>query len=183
MFLPLLGAQPIENKTINLITEKKPAIVQQVKPELTVEDKIAQNYYKCNTDTQWIWASDATCHDKQPEVVQVTTQAQSTVKTPVSGSQGLNGYEDGSCTGHVASLRYVPAGWGNASSWKQGAINAGWTVSSTPVPGAIAWRYGHVAYVVGVGDGVVTISEANYDYVRYHTRTIDVPTSSYIYLY
>jgi len=176
-----LGAPiPLEQKTLNLI-ETPPAIVKVVEP--TLAQKIESNYYKCNTDIQWIRADNAQCLDKTPNTTQEPTrQAQSTVRTPQNGSVGLNGYELGQCTGWVASHRYVPAGWGNASSWKQGAINAGWTVSNTPVVGAIAWRYGHVAYVIGVGSGTVTISEQNYDW-HSGIRTIDVPTSSYIYLY
>lgn len=174
----LIGAQaPQQQDIINLI-EKPPAIVEQVK-EPTLEEKIAQNYYKCDERVMWIRADNAQCLPKQQ---QTTTTARSTVKSPVSGSQGLNGYDYPSCTGYVAMRRYVPAGWGNAGSWKQGAINAGWTVSSTPVAGAIGWTYGHVTYVESVGDGVVTISENNYDYAG-STRTITVPTSTYTYLY
>jgi surface antigen len=176
----LPGAQaPIQQDIINLITEKKPAIVQQVKPELTVAEKIAANYYGCNTDTQWIWAQDATCHDK---VAQVTTQTQTAVKQPQNGSVGLNGYDYPSCTGYVAMRRYVPSGWGNATTWRQNALASGWTVSNVPVAGAIGWTYGHVVYVESVGDGVVVISENNYDYAG-STRTITVPTSKYVYLY
>lgn len=179
MFLPFIGAQaPIEQKTITLI--QKPAIVEQVK-EPTLEEKIKTNFYKCNTDIQWIRADNAQCLAKQ-EVVQVTTQSQKPVRTPHNGSVGLNGYELGQCTGWVASHRYVPAGWGNATTWKQGAINAGWTVSNTPVVGAIAWRYGHVAYVIGVGNGTVTVSEQNYDY-HSSIREITVPVTEYTYLY
>lgn len=116
----------------------------------------------------------------------VVNVSQSTPKpaqnVAVQGSQGLNGYEYGQCTGWVAGRRYVPAGWGNASSWKQNAINAGWTVSSTPVTGAIAWRWGHVAFVEAVGSGTVTISEQNYDW-NSGIRTITIPVSLYEYIY
>ena len=101
---------------------------------------------------------------------------------PFTPSQGLNGYEAGQCTAFVASKRYVPAGWGDASSWKQSAINAGWTVSSRPVAGAIAWRWGHVAYVESVGGNKVLISEQNYDW-NSGIRSIWIDSSSYEYLY
>lgn len=171
---------PIEQSVIDSITKEPPAIVQTVAPvELTLQQKIDTNHYKCNTDLEWIWASDATCHPKQ---VQSTTRTQSTVKQPRNGSTGLNGYYVGQCTGHVASLRYVPAGWGDATNWGYAASSAGWTVSNTPVAGAIAWRSGHVAFVISVGAGTVLISEQNYDY-NGSIRTINVPTNSYKYIY
>jgi surface antigen len=174
----LPGAQaPIQQDIINLITEKKPAIVEVVEP--TLDEKIRTNYYKCDESVMWIRADNAQCLPKQQ---QTTTKAQSTVKQAQNGSVGLNGYDYPSCTGYVAMRRYVPAGWGNATTWRQGAINAGWSVTSVPVAGAIGWVYGHVVYVESVGDGVVTISENNYDYAG-STRTITVPTSTYTYLY
>lgn len=97
-------------------------------------------------------------------------------------STGTNGYFEGQCTTWVASQRYVPGGWGDASSWKASAISAGWTVSNTPVNGAIAWRWGHVAYVIEARGDTVLISEQNYDW-NSGIRTIEVPTSSYEYIY
>lgn len=102
--------------------------------------------------------------------------------TPHDGSIGLNGYYSGQCTGWVAQHRYVPPGWGDASNWRNAALRAGWTVSATPVPGAIGWRPGHVVYVESVGAGVVTISEQNYDW-NSGIREITIPTSSYLYIY
>lgn len=183
MYLPI-GTTPIDLTVIKII-EKPPAIVQQVKPELTVKEKIASNYYKCDESKFWIRADNAQCLPKQPEAaqaVQTTTQAQKPVKTAPSGSVGLNGYTPGQCTAFVASKRHVPSGWGDASNWRSAAINAGWTVSEVPVAGAIAWRYGHVAFVESVGDGVVTISEQNYDW-NSGIRTITIPVSSYTYIY
>lgn len=182
MFLPIIGVQtPIENKTINLI-ETKPAVVEQIK-ELTIDQKIQSNFYKCNTDIQWIRADNAQCLDKLPTQAQTTPeQPRNSPKQVNTTSQGLNGYELGQCTGWVASHRYVPAGWGDATNWRQGAINAGWTVSNTPVVGAIAWRYGHVAYVIGVSGNTVTISEQNYDY-HSSIRQITIPVTDYAYLY
>lgn len=100
-----------------------------------------------------------------------------------SSSTGLNGYYAGQCTGYVASRRYVPPGWGNATDWGYNARSQGWTVSSTPIAGAIAWRSGHVAYVESVNpDGSVTISEQNYDY-NSSIRTITIPVGQYQYIY
>lgn len=99
-----------------------------------------------------------------------------------SAGQTSGWYYAGQCTAWVANKRYVPDGWGNATDWKWHAQAEGWTVSSIPVAGAIGWTYGHVVYVESVGDGVVTISEQNYDY-RGSIRTITVPVGKYTYLY
>lgn len=110
------------------------------------------------------------------------TQATLTPSKPSSGgfSSG-NTYTPGQCTWHVKNLNpNVPNGLGNASEWK---ANWSGTISSVPVVGAVAWRYGHVAQVIGVGDGTVTVSEMNYNWVPYSVRTITVPTNQYTYLY
>lgn len=100
---------------------------------------------------------------------------------PSGGFSSGNTYTPGQCTWHVKNLNpNVPNGLGNASEWK---ANWSGTVSSVPVVGAVAWRYGHVAQVVGVGDGTVTVSEMNYNWVPYSVRTITIPAGSYTYLY
>lgn len=99
-----------------------------------------------------------------------------------SGSTGLNGYDYPSCTGHVALKRYVPRGWGNASSWLSNAIKDGYKTGSTPRAGAIGWRGNHVVYVVAVHGSSITISENNYDYAG-STRTIQRPANYYTYIY
>jgi surface antigen len=69
---------------------------------------------------------------------------------------GSNGYDYGFCTWYVASQISVPNNWGNASSWAYYAALTGWTVSSTPIVGAIAQTpyaaggEGHVAIVTAV---------------------------------
>lgn len=110
-----------------------------------------------------------------------TTGGFSSVKR--SGKSTPGWYYAGQCTGYVASRRFVPDGWGNASDWKYHAQAEGWTVSSVPVVGAIGWTSGHVVYVESVnGNSTVTISEQNYDY-RGSIRTVTVPQSKYTYLY
>ncbi|OYO21244.1 hypothetical protein CGZ93_10690 [Enemella dayhoffiae] len=63
------------------------------------------------------------------------------------------------------------SGDGNARGWKNGWIQRGRTVSSTPKVGAVAWwaasstssGYGHVAIVIGVNsDGSAKVEEYNY---------------------
>jgi len=73
-----------------------------------------------------------------------------------SAIYGYNGYDYGWCTWYVANKIAVPSNWGNADTWDNLAPLSGWTVSSTPKPGAIAQTdrgsEGHVAYVEAVSD-------------------------------
>jgi surface antigen len=123
---------------------------------------------------------------KRTYTAQKPKQALVTVKNSSDSvfkpSTGLNGYEYPSCTGYVASRRYVPAGWGNATDWMWHAQNSGFETSSTPRAGAIGWVFGHVVFVESVSGDSVVISEANYDY-NGSIRTITVPASSYQYIY
>jgi len=71
-----------------------------------------------------------------------------------TATYGGNGYDYGYCTWYVANRVPVPTNWGNANTWDNYAALSGWTVSSTPIAGAIAqtdggWE-GHVAYVEAV---------------------------------
>jgi len=177
----LISDSITRQQEILTLINKPPAIVQQIKPELSIEDKIKTNFYKCNTDIQWIRKDNAQCLDKQ-NLAGSPLELKTADKPIIKGSTGLNGYEAGQCTAWVASKRYVPNGWGNATDWKANAISAGWTVSNTPVAGAIAWRAGHVAYVESVGNGVVTISEQNYDW-NSGIRTITIDVNKYLYIY
>ena len=80
--------------------------------------------------------------------------------------------------------------WGNLASgsayaWKSAWLSHGWTVSDTPVPGAVAWFPGanHVAYVSGIlTDGSVAIEEYN-GMVKhgYAQRIIQVTDATYLY--
>lgn len=70
---------------------------------------------------------------------------------------GGNGYYYGYCTWYAANRVAVPNNWGNANTWDNRARASGWTVSKTPVPGAVAqtdamsW-WGHVAVVEAVSE-------------------------------
>lgn len=69
---------------------------------------------------------------------------------------GSNGYDYGYCTWYVANRLAVPGNWGNANTWASYARLSGWTVSSSPIRGAIAqtsrgWE-GHVAVVEDVSE-------------------------------
>ena len=106
-----------------------------------------------------------------------------------SASYGANGYSYGYCTYYVAGRRRVPSNWGNASQWYYNAIASGYSVGSSPRPGAIAqtsggWGgFGHVAYVESVNGGSVTVCEMNYNggWNRVSTRTVPASTFRYIY--
>lgn len=119
----------------------------------------------------------------EPLALETTLRPIEPIKPLIPPSTGLNGYYLGQCTGFVASKRYVPPGWGNASDWRDSAIAAGWVVSDIPVAGAIGWTPGHVVYIEAVNeDGSVTISEQNYDW-NSGIRTISMPVSKYVYIY
>lgn len=171
ILIPLIGIQSQQNP---LLTNEYQIVVEAPTPELSLEEKIKQNINNCDQALYYISAEDASCIPKP--IKKATTQ-------PLNSSQGLNGYVLTSCTGWVATHRYVPPGWGNATNWKWHAQNAGWYVGPTPVKGAIGWTYGHVVYVESVnGDGTVTISERNYDWAG-SIRTVTRPATNYTYLY
>lgn len=98
-----------------------------------------------------------------PNGEQRTQQAASTTSYygfafGASAVYGHNGYVPGYCTYYVASQINMPSNWGDARNWAAGArATPGWTVNSTPRPGAIAqttamhWL-GHVAIVEEVSD-------------------------------
>lgn len=126
----------------------------------------------------------------QVEVVEITPIAIKPVEAPTAphrASDGTNLYEKLSCTWWVKSWKpEVPNSWGNANTWGIRAAVDGWTVSGSPVVGAVAWsdrgQWGHVAYVIGVSGEEVTIKEGNYDY-NGSVRTKTVPVSMYSYIY
>jgi N-acetylmuramoyl-L-alanine amidase len=69
---------------------------------------------------------------------------------------GSNGYDYGYCTYYAAARSGAPSNWGNANTWAYYAALSGWSVSSTPRPGAIAQTsrgyLGHVAIVEEVSE-------------------------------
>ncbi len=83
------------------------------------------------------------------------------------GSWG-NHFAFGECTWYVATQRYVP--WfGDAWQWWGAAAASGFAEGEIPTVGAIAVfgtsgisPLGHVAYVVGVGNGQFEVAEMNF---------------------
>jgi surface antigen len=86
------------------------------------------------------------------------------------------------CTSFTAWALYSRNGFNmpfydNANKWGPDAAKRGYAVNSTPAVGSVAWSnagtYGHVAYVVAVGGGNVTIEEYNRNYTgTYDKRTV-----------
>ncbi|HOK94326.1 MAG TPA: LysM peptidoglycan-binding domain-containing protein [Candidatus Pacearchaeota archaeon] len=95
--------------------------------------------------------------------------ANSLPKTPVySSSNGCHQFPYGYCTWYVAQKRCIPWG-GNAKDWLSNAQAYGYNVCwgsdcNCPAGSILVTReswYGHVAYVTGQNDNVITISEMN----------------------
>ena len=90
------------------------------------------------------------------------------------------------CTSFVAWALYSRNGFNmpfydNANNWGPDAIRRGYAVNNSPAVGSVAWSnagtYGHVAYVVAVGGGNVTIEEYNHYYNgTYDKRTVPAST-------
>ena len=79
---------------------------------------------------------------------------------------GYNTYDPGWCTYYASARGGAPGGWGNANTWaKYARLTPGWTVSSTPVPGAIAQTTRGSMGHVGVVDDVKV--EGGVTYIRY----------------
>ncbi len=96
----------------------------------------------------------------------------------------------GQCTYYVATQTHVPWG-GNANQWLRNAPAFGAKTGHTAAVGSIIVtnenrRYGHVAWVIGVGNGTVTFREMNYAGLgRVTTRSLDANDSrikGYIYV-
>ena len=174
---------------ILIVIEQKVEVEPPVEEKIyTIEEKIRDNHYNCNEQTQYIRADNAECLDK-PVYTPRTTQTRS---EPIRNSSQRtyspgNTYSRGYCTWYVKNtLGWVPNGWGNANTWASRARSQGYTVSSTPVVGAVAQTssggLGHVAVVTGVSGNSVTITEMNYTgWNRVSSRT--APASSFQYIY
>lgn len=91
------------------------------------------------------------------------------------GSGGDTLYPRGQCTWYVAMRRpdlpYFPGRSGDAKNWIASATKYGFATGEEPRVRAVAvfqpgqygaGRYGHVAYVVGVAGGMITLREANF---------------------
>lgn len=98
---------------------------------------------------------------------------------------GLGGpYVAGQCTQWAWYNRQdLPGTLGNANTWAARAAALGYTVSRTPVAGAVfqttAGWYGHVGYVEQVfDDGSIRVSEMNYNYRTFWVIRSTIPAGS-----
>lgn len=116
---------------------------------------------------------------------ETATMAPSAPVLPVSPSTS-NSYAYGNCTWYVASKVAVPPFWGNANQWTYSARAAGYKVGSVPVVGSVAATssgpFGHVALVVGVNSGTVTVTEMNATSGFGAVDTQTYPTSHFDYI-
>jgi surface antigen len=80
---------------------------------------------------------------------------------------------------------YLTPSGGNAYQWKYAWQKHGWTTSTTPVAGAVAWySYNHVAYVKQVNaDGTIVVEDYNQSGMhQYDIRTVPA-NDAQLYLY
>ncbi len=117
----------------------------------------------------------------------------------MSGSVG-NRYAYGYCTWYAYERRAAmgkPIGsfWGNANTWAAAARSQGFTVSSTPIPGAVfqtsfgGGGYGHVGIIesVDTAKGTVTYSDMNggagWNRIGRATISISQAQSQWVFIY
>ena len=179
--LLLTGALPLPNNQLIQTVKEPIRIVEQIK-ELSLEEKIASNYYKCDESIQYIRADNAECLAKPLRTAQYTTSGQSTATQPQNQSSEGNGYSYGHCTYFAKQMRPdMPNDLGNANTWYTRYTGS---KGYTPAVGAIgvAKSYTHVVYVIAVEGNTVTVREANYvGFNIVSTRTTSA--SEFLYLY
>lgn len=111
------------------------------------------------------WQAD--CPGRQDEYI--------TYWEDVNGWNRIGGYvcECVSYAGWKAYERFgLAIGWGNAYSWDDGAIAAGYRVDKNPAPNTVGqvdgYPYGHVFWVESVNsDGSINVTEYNNAYATY----------------
>lgn len=116
-------------------------------------------------------------------------QAKPAAPAPVRrGAVAGNTYTPGQCTWHVKNLRgsSLPNGLGNANQWYSRAKAMGLSTGTTPSVGAAGVRKSgnHAVYVTAVhGNGTITVSEMNYNWTPYATRTAVKNAADFYYIY
>lgn len=186
----LLGTEPAKQPLIQIVTETVIEQKVELPKELTIEEKIAQNYYKCDESIQYIRADNGMCLDRPQyrasESVSGTERPTTPVATKKTATAPQNWYEAGSCTYGAQQLAPWVGRWKNANSWDDMARADGHTVSSIPIVGAVfvdnGGRYGHVGVVIAVDGRTVTVKDMNY-HAKYQWTTRTVDASEYVYIY
>lgn len=180
----ILGTNiPNKFELLQTLNETPPPIVKVV--ETTLEDKIKSNFYKCDSNLQWIRADNAQCLNKQKVVIPSSLErkpARSVQNSSVS-TPG-NGYTPNNCTWYAKSRRLdLPNNLGDSINWVYNASKQGFATGSVPRAGAIGQQGMHVVYIESINsDGTVYLSEMNFDYnggFRYRTAN----SSDFTYIY
>lgn len=149
----------------NKISEKQAELERKAEEErLRLEEEARQNAY-------------TNSYGGTTTVANVEAQSPATPGSlgGVSFVETTNTYPWGQCTWGVKNLlSWVGPYWGNASSWDESAAAEGYTIGTTPVPGAIAvWNggymgYGHVALVTDVqSNNSIKVLESNVNGAQY----------------
>jgi surface antigen len=192
-FIETKKAVDTKKEEIKKAAEKVEAVKEEaqtiVESKKTIEQEIAQ----LKADIEYARQQAAVQAQVQAQTqVSAYTQVQSSVssvQSPIARNYNVNsagnGYTPGQCTFYVKNRRPdIPNNWGNANMWASSARASGYTVSSVPIPGAIAAsNYEmHVAYVESVQGNTVTISEMNYG-GPWNMNTRTVPAHNFTYIY
>lgn len=186
----LLGA-PIDKTTFNNpLIEPVTEVVTETPKELTIEEKIAQNFYKCDEATQYIRADNATCIARPTyrasEGRSNTKHTNTQVSRENTSTAPSGWYEAGSCTYGAWLLAPWVGRWSDARTWDNMARAEGRTISSVPIVGAVfvdnGGAYGHVGVVIAVSDNTVTVKDMNYRN-KYEYTVREVAISSFVYIY
>lgn len=184
----MVAQEPPKSPLIDFVTETKIEII--VPPELTVEEKIASNYYKCDESRQYIRLDTAECLDRPQyrasEARSTTERTNTPVSTQNTSTAPSGWYEAGSCTYGAQQLAPWVGRWKNANTWDDMARADGHIVSSIPIVGAVfvdnGGRYGHVGVVIVVDGRTITVKDMNYrNKWEWTIRTVDA--SEYVYIY
>lgn len=196
-------ARVIEQKHIELndikqnlerLEKQKANTEYELNLKLESETFLKQQVEQLNKDLQTKRSTQAQLANAKPANASRALKLKVAISQPLSkpavpiirrGGGGPNLYTRGQCTWHVKNLRPdIPNSWGNASSWYVRARAMGWPTGTSPRVGAIGQRDNHVVYVTAVhGNGTITISEMNYNYVPYAKRTKIDNASRYRYIY
>lgn len=208
MILPILGVTTptdIGKININLVPQTaqvQPEKIEPTKYTVLENDNLTKIADKHQTTWQRLWNKNTHLTNQDvlnvgeiiviPSVDEVLADRplyKIVSPVPANGNDSYtpnNSYEKGSCTWGVKNWKPEVGNWSNANNWGYAAASEGWTVSDTPVVGAVAWtargEYGHVALVLATDGDTVTIKEQNYDW-NGSVRVIDVPTTNYRYIY
>lgn len=178
------GNEPPKPRLLQVVTEQVTEQKIETK-ELTLEEKIANNYYECDETKYYIRADNAMCL-LRPEYRASTgrygSERSLSSTIPKNAATAPSGWFPAyQCTWYVWTRRAVGQ-WNDASDWYWQAQRDGWETGTTPRAGAIGWEPGHVVYIESVNGNRVFISERNYDLKgSYRERWANDSEFKYIY--